>query len=406
MVFVNVGMMSDTYIPQINGVATSVHLFKEYLEEMGNNVYVFAPVVPSDEARTFKVSGLKFFFEPQHRFAIPLSQKILKLSSKLDLDIVHSHAPFSMGFQAIRLSEKIGIPHIHTYHTLLTEYRHYLPMPLRPTEKAVKEFSMWFCNMTDAVIAPTEKIKTELTDYGVKVPVYTLPTGIDVKNFQRNLKYSIREKHSIPQNDKIVLFVGRIAKEKNILFLIDAFFELHKKIDNITLVIVGDGPEKQEIIHRALHLGIRNKVILAGYIAREDIIEYYRQSDLFAFASVTETQGLVVLEALAAGLPVVAVAKEGIADVLIEGKGCLLVDKPLIGPFVDKMEKILKDRNLRLKFSDEGLNYVSQNWSMDAMAKRLQEIYHETMDLSRKRRKIYGTKSFFTYLHDIGLRFF
>lgn len=317
----NIGMMSDTYIPQINGVATSVHLFKEYLEEMGNNVYVFAPVVPSNENHAFKVSGLKFFFEPQHRFAIPLSQKILKLSSKLDLEMVHSHAPFSMGFQAIRLSEKIGIPHIHTYHTLLTEYRHYLPMPLRPTEKAVKEFSMWFCNMTDAVIAPTEKIKTELLDYGVKAPIYTLPTGIDVKNFQRGLRYSIREKHGIPSNDKIILFVGRVAKEKNILFLIDAFFELHKRIDNTTLMIVGDGPERQEIIHKVSHLGIRNKVVFAGYITREDIVEYYRQSDLFAFASITETQGLVVLEALSAGLPVVAVAKEGIADVLVEGKG-------------------------------------------------------------------------------------
>ncbi|MGC8544661.1 glycosyltransferase family 4 protein [Athalassotoga sp.] len=402
----NIGMMSDTYIPQINGVATSVHLFKEYLEEMGNNVYVFAPVVPSNENHAFKVSGLKFFFEPQHRFAIPLSQKILKLSLKLDLEMVHSHAPFSMGFQAIRLSEKIGIPHIHTYHTLLTEYRHYLPMPLRPTEKAVKEFSMWFCNMTDAVIAPTEKIKTELMDYGVKAPIYTLPTGIDVKNFQRGLRYSIREKHGIPPNDKIILFVGRVAKEKNILFLIDTFFELHKRIDNTTLLIVGDGPEKQEIIHKVSHLGIRNKVVFAGYITREDIIEYYRQSDLFAFASITETQGLVVLEALSAGLPVVAVAKEGIADVLVEGKGCLLVEEPLIKPFVDKMENILKDRNLRLRLSDEGVNYVNQNWSMDTMAKRLQDIYHETAELSKKRRKIYGTKSFFTYLHDIGLRFF
>jgi glycosyltransferase involved in cell wall biosynthesis len=406
MVFMNIGMMSDTYIPQINGVATSVHLFKEYLEEMGNNVYVFAPVVPSNENHAFKVSGLKFFFEPQHRFAIPLSQKILKLSSKLDLEMVHSHAPFSMGFQAIRLSEKIGIPHIHTYHTLLTEYRHYLPMPLRPTEKAVKEFSMWFCNMTDAVIAPTEKIKTELLDYGVKAPIYTLPTGIDVKNFQRGLRYSIREKHGIPSNDKIILFVGRVAKEKNILFLIDAFFELHKRIDNTTLMIVGDGPERQEIIHKVSHLGIRNKVVFAGYITREDIVEYYRQSDLFAFASITETQGLVVLEALSAGLPVVAVAKEGIADVLVEGKGCLLVEEPIIKPFVDKMENILKDRNLRLRLSDEGVNYVNQNWSMDTMAKRLQDIYHETADLSKKRRKIYGTKSFFTYLHDIGLRFF
>lgn len=402
----NIGMMSDTYMPQINGVATSVHLFKNYLEYMGDKVYVFAPAVPQDESGTFKVTGLKFFFEPQHRLAIPLSQKILKISSKLDLDIVHSHAPFSMGFQAVRLSEQAGIPHVHTYHTLLTEYRHYLPMPIRPTENAVKEFSMWFCNMTDAVIAPTEKIEKELDDYGVKVPIYILPTGIDVKNFQRPLKYSVREKHSIPPNDKIVLFVGRVAKEKNILFILDAFAELHKDMPDTTLLIVGDGPEKQEIIHRISHLGIKNKVVLAGYVARDDIIEYYRQSDVFSFASVTETQGLVVLEALAAGLPVVAVAKEGIADVLVDGKGCLLLSEPSLKPFVKKMETILKDSNLKLKFSDEGINYVNQNWSMDMMARRLQNIYRETLNSSKKGRKKYDTKSFFTYLHNFGLRFF
>lgn len=402
----NVGMMTDTYIPQINGVATSVHLFKNYLESMGDKVYVFAPTVPSEEPHTFKVNGLKFFFEPQHKFAIPLSQKILKISSKINLDILHSHAPFSMGFQAIRLSEKIGIPHVHTYHTLLTQYRHYLPMPLRPTENAVKEFSMWFCNMADTVIAPTQKIKEELEDYGVKIPIYVLPTGIDVKNFQRNLKYSIREKHGIPLTDKIVLFVGRIAKEKNIFFLLDAFLELHKRIKNVTLIIVGDGPEKFDLFHKANHMGIRDKIVFTGYVPREEIVEYYRQSDLFAFASVTETQGLVVLEALASGLPVVAVAKEGIADVLVNGKGCLLIDEPALDSFVDNMEKILKNEILRMKFSDEGINYVNQYWSMDTMAIKLREIYQETLFSSKKRRKDYGTKSFFAYLHDLGVRIF
>uniref|UniRef100_A0A7V3RF51 Glycosyltransferase family 4 protein n=1 Tax=Mesoaciditoga lauensis TaxID=1495039 RepID=A0A7V3RF51_9BACT len=402
----NIGMMSDTYIPQINGVATSVHLFKKYLEEIGDNVYVFAPVVPQDEAGTFRVSGLKFFFEPQHRLAIPLSNKILNISSKLKIDLVHSHAPFSMGFQAVRLSEQLGIPHVHTYHTLLTEYRHYLPMPIRPTENAVKEFSMWFCNMTDTVIAPTDKIKDELLDYGVKVPVHILPTGIDVKNFQRSLKYSVRERYSIPEKDRIILFVGRIAKEKNIHFLIDAFKRLNGEMKNTTLIIVGDGPEKQEIIHRIARTGLKNKVIMTGYIPRDDVVEYYREADLFAFGSVTETQGLVVLEALAAGLPVVAVAKEGIADVLIDGKGCLLVDDVLLDPFVEKMKKILRDEEFRIKLSDEGINYVNQNWAMDTMAKRLHGIYEETVVSSKRRRKNYDTKSFFTYLHSLRLRLF
>ncbi len=399
-------MMTDTYIPQVNGVATSVSLFKKYLENLGEKVYVFAPMVPKNESRTFKVSGLKFFWEPQHRFAIPISRKMLNLTMKLNVDIVHSHAPFSMGFQALRISGKLGIPHIHTYHTLLTEYRHYVPLPFRPTEEAVKEFSTWFCNSTNAVIAPTNKIKEELSSYGVTVPIHVLPTGIDVENFQRPMKFSIRERHSIPQNQKIILYAGRIAKEKNLEFLLGAFALLHSEFKNTTFIMVGNGPEMHEILHRASRMGIEDHIIMTGYIPREHLVEYYRQSDVFAFASVTETQGLVVLEALASGLPVVAVAKEGIKDVLKNGVGCILLNKVEKIPFVNALLKILKDPILIENMSNDGVKYVTDHWSMNTMARRLDDIYREVLESSTIRRKKYDSQSFFTYLHRFGLRVF
>ena len=402
----NIGMMTDTYIPQINGVATSVSLFKRYLEKMGERVYVFSPMIPKNESGTFKVNGLKFLWESQHRVAIPISHKILKLSTKLKIDVIHSHAPFSMGFQALRLGEKLGLPHIHTYHTLLTEYRHYIPFPFRPTENAVREFSSWFCNSTDAVIAPTGKIKDELLNYGVKSPIYVLPTGIDVENFRRPLKFSIRERHSISENDRIVLFVGRIAREKNLDFILKAFAHLQSKLKNVTLIMVGDGPEMKEFLHLASHLKVSDRVVMTGYMPRSEIVEYYRQSDVFAFASVTETQGLVVLEALAAGLPVVAVAKEGVADVLKNGVGCLLIDDVQLETFVDRLLKILENPELSMKMSKDGMNYVLEHWSMNTMAYRLDEIYKEVVKSSKKRRKKYDSQSFFAYLHRLGLRVF
>ncbi len=402
----NIGMMTDTYIPQINGVATSVSLFKRYLEKMGERVYVFSPMIPKNESGTFKVNGLKFLWESQHRVAIPISHKILKLSTKLKIDVIHSHAPFSMGFQALRLGEKLGLPHIHTYHTLLTEYRHYIPFPFRPTENAVREFSSWFCNSTDAVIAPTGKIKDELLSYGVKSPIYVLPTGIDVENFRRPLKFSIRERHSISENDRIVLFVGRIAREKNLDFILKAFAHLQSKLKNVTLIMVGDGPEMKEFLHLASHLKVSDRVVMTGYMPRSEIVEYYRQSDVFAFASVTETQGLVVLEALAAGLPVVAVAKEGVADVLKNGVGCLLIDDVQLETFVDRLLKILENPELSMKMSKDGMNYVLEHWSMNTMAYRLDEIYKEVVKSSKKRRKKYDSQSFFAYLHRLGLRVF
>ncbi len=406
MGLLNVGMLTDTYIPQVNGVATSVHLFKRYLEGLGENVYVFAPMVPKNESRAFKISGLKFFWEPQHRLAIPISHKMLNLATRLNIDLVHSHAPFSMGFQALRLSEKLGIPHVHTYHTLLTEYRHYVPLPFRPTKEAVKEFSAWFCNLTDTVIAPTDKIREELVSYGVKVPIHVLPTGIDVENFQRPLSFSVREVHSIPDSHKIVLYAGRIAKEKNVDFLVKAFAKLCTRRKNVTLIMVGNGPEMQEISHMATKFGVADKVILTGYVQRNRLVDYYRQADVFAFASVTETQGLVVLEALAAGLPVVAVAKEGIKDVLEENVGCVLLKEVEKESFVKALEKVLKDDGYAERLSKQGVEYVEEKWSMKTMAQRLDEIYKEVLKSSVRRRRKNGTKSFFAYLRRFGLRFF
>ncbi len=402
-----IAMLTDTYIPQVNGVATSVNLFKKYLENLGEKVYVFAPMVPKNENNAFKVSGLKFFWEKQHRLAIPISHKISNLTSKLNIDVIHSHAPFSMGFQALRVSEKLGIPHVHTYHTLLTEYRHYVPLPFRPTEEAVKEFSAWFCNLTDAVIAPTDKIKEELISYGVTVPIKVLPTGIDVENFQKPLTFSLREKYSIPSDHKIVLYAGRIAKEKNVDFLLESFALLRSSIKKVTLVMAGNGPEVQETLHRAHRLGISENVILTGYVKRDMLVEYYRQADVFAFASVTETQGLVVLEALAAGLPVVAVGKEGVKDVLKNGVGCILLDEVELVSFTKALERVLKDRTLSEKMSLDGVKYVTEHWSMNTMARKLDEIYANViMSSNRKRRKKDGSKSFFAYLRRFGLRVF
>ncbi len=403
----NIGMMTDTYIPQVNGVATSVNLFKRYLESLGEKVYVFAPMVPKNESNAFKVSGLKFLWEKQHRLAIPISHKIYNLTSRLNIDIIHSHAPFSMGFQALRVSEKLGIPHVHTYHTLLTEYRHYIPLPFRPTEEAVKEFSAWFCNLTDTVIAPTDKIKEELLGYGVTVPIHVLPTGIDVENFRKPLTFSVKQKHSIPQNHKIILFAGRIAKEKNVDFLLEAFTLLRASLRNVTLIMAGNGPEMQEILHKARRLGLEKNVILTGYVNRDVLVEYYRQADVFAFASVTETQGLVVLEALAAGLPVVAVAKEGVKDVLRNEVGCLLLEEVEVASFVKALEKMLKDEEFSKEMSKKGVKYVTEHWSMMTMAKKVDEIYRElVLSSTKKRRKKDGTKSFFTYLRRFGLRVF
>lgn len=368
-------MFSETYIPQVNGVATSIHLFRKYLERRGHDVYVVAPVAPENDDKVLLVKGITFPMERQHKLPIPSNRLINDFIYEIEPDVIHSHAPFTLGFAALRTQKKFGIPHVHTYHTLLVEYSHYIPKPITPPRDAIEEFSAWFCNQVDHVISPTSEIKAELQKYGVKSPITVLPTGIDVESFEKPDKFNVREKHGIPPDYKILLFVGRLAKEKNLGFILEIFKELYKKFHKIKLIIVGDGPMKPKIEEYIAEEDAGKNVILTGYIKRDNLIEYYKQSDLFVFASVTETQGLVVLESLAAGTPVVAVAKRGIKDVLMDGQGVLLVDEVDKYEFLGKVEKLLKNEDLLRNLSFIGKEYVRNYWSMEIMAERLEKLY-------------------------------
>jgi len=368
-------MFSETYIPQVNGVATSIHLFRKYLEKRGHDVYIIAPVSPENDDKVLLIDGITFPMEKQHKLPIPDNRLINNLILEIDPDVIHSHAPFTLGIAALRTQKKFGIPHVHTYHTLLVEYRHYIPKPFTPPRNAVEEFSAWFCNQVDHVVSPTAEIKAELQKYGVEKPITILPTGIDIESFEKSDKFSIREKHEIMPNDKILLFVGRLAKEKNLEFILEIFKELYKKFRKIKLIIVGDGPMRPKIEEYKNETQAGKNIILTGYIKRNDLMEYYKQSDLFIFASVTETQGLVVLESLAAGTPVVAVAKKGIKDVLMDGQGALLINEVDKTEFLKKVEELLTNEELLENLSILGKEYVKNYWSMDIMAEKLEKLY-------------------------------
>jgi len=368
-------MFSETYIPQVNGVATSIHLFRKYLEKRGHDVYIIAPVSPENDEKVLLVNGIRFFAEKQHKIPIPDNRLINDFILEIQPDVIHSHAPFTMGIAAIRAQKKFGIPHVHTYHTLLVEYRHYIPKPFTPSRNAVAEFSAWFCNQVDHVISPTPEIKKELQKYGVEKPITVLPTGIDIESFEKEDKINVREKHGIDPDEKLLLFVGRLAKEKNLKFILEIFEEIHKKYGKIKLIIVGDGPMRPEIEEYMKETEAGKNIILTGFLKRENLVEYYRQADIFIFASVTETQGLVVLESLAAGTPVVAVAERGIKDVLMDGQGALLIDKLDKYEFLRKLEKLLIDGKLAKNLSFLGKEYVKNHWSMEKMAEKLEKIY-------------------------------
>ncbi|HOV53478.1 MAG TPA: glycosyltransferase family 4 protein [Fervidobacterium sp.] len=367
----NILMISDTYLPQVNGVATSIYLSKKYLEMRGHKVYIVAPVRPDDDENILVVPGVPFPMEKQHKVVFANALKILEFAQKNGIEIVHSHDPMALGIRALKLQKDMKIPHVHTYHTLMAEYRHYVPPPFTPDRKTVEEFSKWFCNKVNVVISPTEEIKKELTRYGVERPIEVIPTGIDTLEFSTPAQKDIRKMYDIPANATLLMYAGRLAKEKNLNFLSRVVARYLKSNKAAWFLIVGDGPERKDIEKYFEDEGLSKRVTFTGYVPHDEMKDYYKASNLFVFASLTETQGLVVLEALASGTPVVAIAYKGVANVLKNGEGALTVDVDE-EHFYESIQRALEKRD---ELSRKGVKYVEENWSMNAMVERLDEVY-------------------------------
>lgn len=374
-----IAMFTDTYIPQANGVAISVHLFRKALEKLGHEVYIVSPVGPSFDKKVLVLGGVTFMSEKQHIIAKSGLLPITEFVKKNKVEVIHSHAPFALGFRALVVQNRLKIPHVHTYHTLLVEYRHYIPKPLTPPRRSVEEFSAWFCNTVNRVIAPTDRIRKELAEYGVKKPIDVIPTGIDVDLFESAPTFNIRRKLNIPHDSRILLFVGRLAKEKNVSFILQCTRKLLDRGCDVYTIVVGEGPERVNLRKECRELSLESRIIFTGCLPREELADYYKQADVFVFASSSETQGLVVLESLAAAVPVVAVAEMGVGEVLRDGEGAILLDRADLEVFTEKVEMLLSDDRLREHLSVKGREYVKKYWSTEVSARLAEKCYEKAV---------------------------
>ena len=375
-----IAMFSDTYVPQRNGVSTAVKLYKDKLEERGHEVYVFVPRYSKEEKRNEKnvieYPAIRYVLEKEQRIAIFHPYVPFKIK-KMEFDIIHTHTPFSMGILAFLSAKLFDIPYIGTHHTMYEYYRHYLPPIIRPSLKMTKALIREWCKKLDKVIAPTTEVKNVLVSYGVPEDhIVVIPTGIDVEKFQEPPKYNIKEMFDIEDGKKIILYVGRLGKEKNIPFLMKVFSKVRKREDAVFLLI-GYGPELESLEFLAEELGIENDVIFAGKQDREIVIDAYKQADVFVFASYTETQGLVIIEAMAAGLPIVALGKLGVKDLLEGSNGGIMLPELNEEEFSEAILKLLNDQKLHKTLGENGKKYVMENFSIDITIDKLLEVYHE-----------------------------
>ncbi|MFP4484022.1 MAG: glycosyltransferase family 4 protein [Spirochaetaceae bacterium] len=378
-----IAIFTDTYAPEINGVTTSVRLLREELQNRGHTVYLFCPEyggrVFNDDADTFRMRSIPYFFRKmkERRFVFPEFNTLFKVR-RLNVDIIHSQVPGNIGVYGLIVSWLFNIPHVHTYHTLYMAYIHYMPIPKAVSTRSVRWISRKFLGRCQRVVAPSHDIRDELKSYGVDAPIDVIPTGIETRRTHAFLNaVKIKAKYGVPEDRPCLLYVGRLGPEKNVQFLFDVLLELRRRETDAHLLIVGDGPDRHRLEGLVRQHKLNADVTFAGYLPREEVFSFYRMADLFVFASTTETQGLVLLEAMSVGTPAVAVAEMGVGDLLSDGRGGIPVGA-VPEEFANAVQSLLEDKELFEKKRAEAYAKADE-WSVARSTDRLLWFYMESI---------------------------
>lgn len=373
-----IGLFTNNYRPLANGLATSVETFARAFCRAGHQVTVVAPryrrTVP-DEANVLRIAGIRA--PTHHAYVLPIARwpGVTRAVAALDLDIFHAQHPFLLGAAASRWARRAGRPLVFTYHTHYERYAHYVPGPSRLVGRLAVRWAMAFARRADLVIAPAAAVARELRARGLRVPIQVIPTGVALLPVWGEAQRATSQEALGLEGNPLCLSVGRLAREKNQAFLLAAFARILRDLPAARLLLVGEGDDRPRLERLAAAMGIRESVRFAGAVPHEAITGYYLAADLFLFPSTSETQGIVVLEALAAGLPVVAVSSEAAADLLLDGEGGLMTpggSEAFAAGVVTLWEKPERRRAM----GGTGRNIAAQ-YAPDATAARLLELYEE-----------------------------
>lgn len=378
-----IAIFSDSYRPVINGAAVAVELLAEELRRR-HEVTIFAPAHPAQRAAEPGVERFPSYRlprAPDYPLAIPWSPRLFRRFEQGAFDVVHAHSPFALGQAARRLARRHGLPLVTTYHTLYTEYLHYArPIPVSWLRPGIVALARSFCNACAAVVVPTEPIREIVRGYGVTTPIEVIPTSAVVSPAPEDVGYP-RARFGLPEDAAIVLFAGRLAPEKNLELLLRAFAAARTEPGAAPahLLLVGGGPSEAALRALAAQLGIGASLTFAGFLPRAELIRCYGGADLFAFSSTTDTQGLVILEAKSAGLPVVSVDAFGPATVVRDGvDGFLVPNDP--APFAAALARLIRDRALRRQMGERAREDALR-FSPAAMTARYEALYERVVQL-------------------------
>ena len=382
-------LVSDHSIGAINGVVTSVNNLMQALKKRGHEVKLLTinTRLHSDKIEGDVYALASFSFEkfyPDARVSLAMNSHLVRELIKWQPEIIHTNSEFSAFEISKRIAWKLSIPLIHTYHTVYEDYTHYFHTEAEFVKMLIRKWSRFVASRTNGVIAPSEKIQELLLSYGVKVPIYVVPTGINLDKFNNppTQDWIDRKKKELglAPNKKVVLFLGRLAKEKNI----DELIAMTKFLpDDISLLIVGGGPDYERLLEIRDKMELsEGKVIFTGMVSPEEVPYYYRLGDVFSSSSTSETQGLTYYEAMACGLPLVCRDDEcldGILENDVNGYRCTSLVE-IAGGII----RILHDENKLRAMSASSLEIIKK-YSTDTFGQHVEEIYLETMDAYKKK---------------------
>lgn len=374
-----IGIFTNNYLPNPYGVANSIESFRRQFEKQGHAVFIFAPNhkgYKDENPNVFRYPSIDIKYKISFPLAIPYSPRISKILKNLKLDIIHSQHPNLLGTVAMKWARKKKIPLVFTWHTLYDQYVHFAPLiPKKWAAKWIIKKAVRYANRADYVITPTESVKEIIKNWGVtNENIVAISTGIEEDLYQNANRNKIRNKYGIKENDILLLLVSRLTAEKNVEFLFRTVIKILKSENNVKFLITGEGHLVPVLKKMTADAGVENKVTFEKIVRKEELKNYYAAGDIFVYASKSETQGMIVSEAMYVGLPVVVVNATGSKDLVENNINGLLISEDE-DKFSEAVMKLIGDKDLRKKFGDESARIAREKYTDVICAGRMLEIY-------------------------------
>lgn len=381
-------MMTNTFTPHVGGVSRSVEAFSACFREMGHRVLIVAPKfdnTQSEEVDVVRVPAIQNFNGSDFSVVLPAPGYLHDAVEEFAPMVVHSHHPFLIGSTALRLARQLSIPIVFTHHTMYEQYTHYVPGDSEALKRFVIKLSTHYANLCDRVFAPSQSIADVLRRREVEVPIDVVPTGVSLKLMSKGSGRGFREILNIPEDAFVIGHVGRLAPEKNLEFLVQAVLAYMATNAKACFLIVGTGPSQRAIRHAFQQVGLDNRLYETGSLTHPILASAYKAMDLFAFASKSETQGMVLTEANAVGVPVVALDAPGVREITVDGENGRLLTEETVEAFSSAFRWMAEKTPAGRQRLSKAAKAAAAKVSLERTGTKALSIYQDLVDRGASR---------------------